>query len=133
MINHTLNYEDEGIDLDNFNKEEEIAKFKDMGALGWNIVIRLYTSPKKKGGIILPDTVRNEDQYRICTGLVVKVSPAAYKDARYSDTGAWCEVGDWIVFPRHAGYKVKYKDIPIFILKEDAVDLKIANPLDVTK
>ena len=125
--------EDLGIDLTNFSVDEEIAKFNNIKPQGWTIVVRLYTEPKVKNGLYIPDTVHDEQQYRSCVGLVVKKAKAAYLDDRYNQTGQWCNIGDWVVFPRHAGYKIHSKGIPMWILKEDAVDLVIDDPRDITR
>lgn len=125
---------DEGIDVDNFDINAEIAKFDSMKPQGWSIIVRLYTSTKKTlGGIIIPDTAHDEQQYRSCTGLVVKKSKGAYLDDRYVNTGAWCEEGDWVIFPRHAGYKIFYEGVPIWVLKEDAIDVVIDDPRRITR
>jgi len=116
--------EDSGIDLQNFTPEEEIAKFKGIKPQGWTVLVRLYTKPKKTtNGLYIPDTVHDEQQYKNCTGLVVAKSKAAYQDPRYKETGHWCEVGDWVIFPRHAGYKIQYNGIPVFVLPEDAINV----------
>lgn len=125
--------EDLGIDLKNFSKEEEIARFKDIEPKGWTLLVRLYTEPKLVNGLFRPDSVHDEQQYKSCVGLVVKKSKAAYLDSRYEQTGSWCEVGDWVVFPRHAGYKIQCCNIPTFVLKEDSVDLVIADPTMITR
>lgn len=126
--------EDSGIDLDTYSKEEEIAKFKDIKAVGWNILVRLYTAPKKtKGGIIMTDQTQDEQKYSNCTGLVVRVSDHAYKDKRYKDTSSWCKEGDWVVFARHAGYRIAHKNMPVFVLKEDAIDLIIKDPRTISR
>jgi co-chaperonin GroES (HSP10) len=118
-----------GIDIDNFSIEEEIAKFDDMQVDGWDIILRLYIRPNKtRGGIIITDNSQDEDQYKNCVGLVVKIAPACYLDPRYDQSGPWCKVGEWRTFPRHAGYKIFYKDIPIFIIKEDAVGPRVPDP-----
>jgi co-chaperonin GroES (HSP10) len=130
MINNT---EDLGIDLNNFSIEEEIKKFQGANARGWTVAVRLYTEPKVVNGIFRPDIVHDEQQYRSCVGLVVAKSKAAYLDPRYEQTGEWCNLGDWVVFARHAGYKVNYKKLPIFILKEDAIDLVIDDPRDIER
>lgn len=130
MINNT---EDLGIDINNFSIEEEIKKFQNIKPQGWTVVVRLYTEPKVVNGIFRPDIVHDEQQYRSCVGLVVLKSKAAYLDPRYEQTGEWCSIGDWVVFPRHAGYKVNYKKAPIFILKEDAIDLIIDDPRDIER
>jgi len=128
-----MSKEDLGIDLQNFFPDEEIAKFKDVEPQGWTILVRLYTEPKVKNGLYMPDIVHDEQQYRSCVGLVVRKSKAAYLDDRYDKTGQWCDVGDWVVFPRHAGYKIHYEGMPIFVLKEDAIDLVIKDPSKIAR
>jgi len=123
-----------GIDLENFSKEAEIEKFKDIKMQGWSILVRLYITPQQtKKGIILPGQFQDDEKYRNCVGLVVKKSTGAYLDARYNDTGPWCKVGDWVVFPRHAGYRILYKNLPVFVLKEDAIDAVVEDPSIVSR
>ncbi len=123
------NKKDEGIDLDTFDKEAEIAKFDGIEAKGWTIVIRLFIEPETtKGGIWKPSLTRETEQHKVCAGLVIKKSKDAYRDDRYKNTGSWCEVGQWVVFPRHAGYAHNYDGMSIFIVDEDAIDLVIEDP-----
>lgn len=125
---------DDGIDLATFDKDAEIAKFDKMEPQGWTVIVRLYTVSKKTtGGIIIPDTAHDDQQYRNCVGLVVKKAKGAYVDDRYASTGPWCEVGDWVIFPRHAGYKIQYNGLPVFVLKEDAIDVVVEDPLMVSR
>lgn len=121
-------YVDEGIDLNSFSLEEELAKYEELTATGWSVVVRLLTSPAKKGSIYLTDKHREAESFLTSVGLVVKLGKGVYKDNRYADTGAWCKEGDWVVFPRHAGYKIEFKGIPLFVLKEDMVDVVVDNP-----
>ena len=122
---------DQGIDLNNFNTEEEVAKFKNLRLAGWSIAVRLYTQPSKVGSLFVPDSVRNEEQYRNFVGLVVGVSKAAYQDkVRYEQTGPYCKIGDWVFFPRHSGYKIKYHGMPLFILNEDVISGVLEDPIN---
>lgn len=126
--------QDEGIDLTNFNKEIEIAKFKHIKPQGWTVIVRLYTEPTMVNGIIRTSSTHDEQQYHNCVGLVVSKSFAAYQDNnRYGQTGSWCEVGDWVLFPRHAGYKILSDGIPLFVLKEDAIDAIIEDPSKIVR
>ncbi len=128
------NEEEIGIDIETFSIEAEIAKFDKMKVDGWDVVVRLYMPPAKTiGGIWLTDKALEEGEYTNCVGLVVKIAPGCYKDARYEDTGSFCNVGEWRVFPRHAGYKIKYKGMPIFIMKEDAIGPLVDDPRDVNR
>jgi hypothetical protein len=38
-----------------------------------------------------------------------------------------------VVFPRHAGYKIHHDGMPIFVLKEDAIDLVIDDPTKISR
>jgi co-chaperonin GroES (HSP10) len=129
-----IDYVDEGIDMDTFDKEAEIAKFKDCEAPLWQVVLRLYTSPEKtKGGVILTAKTREDEQFRTIVGLVVKVSSGAYKDIRYKDTGPACKVGDWVVIARHSGLRMKFNGLPIFCTKEDGIELVVKDPRNVER
>ena|SRR5947209_1876604 len=122
------------IDIDNYSKEELIALFDEMKPDGWDIIVLLYMPPEQTvGGLFLPDSVRDEAQYKECVGLVVKKSAAAYLDPRYAQTGHWCEVGEWRMFPRHGGVKYTYKEMPIFVLKEDAIGPRVEDPRHVRR
>lgn len=126
--------EDQGIDFDNFSLVNELENYRGVKTQGWNILVRLYVQPEKtKGGLIVSSKIRDEDQYKNCVGLVVQKSNASYEDPRYKQTGHWCKVGDWVVFPRHAGYKISINNIPTYVLKEDAIDLIIDNPTKVSR
>ena len=122
------------INIENFSFEKEVLKYEGLEPKGWNILVRLYIPPNKtNNGLYLPTSVTDEHEYKSCVGLVLKKAKGVYKDDRYKLTGNWCEVGDWVVFPRHSGYPLNYKDIPIYILKEDSIDLIINNPKDIKR
>lgn len=128
------NKRDLGIDLKNFSKEEEIKKFDGYTVPGWRIAVRLYIETAvTKGGILLPQTMHEDQQYKACVGLVVKQAKAAYLDPRYELTGKWCEIGDWVVFPRHAGTQVNYRALPLMLLQEDSVIGVVDNPSDISR
>lgn len=123
-----------GIDIETFSINEAIAKFDGMKPDGYDIVLLLYMPPEKTAsGIWLTEKTLEEGEYSNCVGLVVKIAAGAYKDPRYEHTGAWCEVGEWRMFPRHGGNKYKYKGMPIFVLKEDAIGPRVEDPRDVTR
>ena len=90
-------------------------------------------SKKTAGGIIIPDESHNNKQYISCAGLVVGKGKAVYLDKRYEESGSWCEIGDWVVFPRHAGYKIFYNGLPLFVVKEDAIDIVVDDPSKVDR
>jgi len=59
-----------------------------------------------KGGILLPDEVRNKQMNHAQIFRVVGMGPAAYKDeARFPD-GPYCEIGDYVFIGRYAGTRI---------------------------
>lgn len=51
------------------------------------------------GGIILPDSVKAEDQWQGKVGLVLKKGPTAFVNDRNNDfSGQNVEVGEWVVY-----------------------------------
>lgn len=130
---------DPGIDFTSYNLEEEIHKYQGDNPQGWQIVIRVYvpTKVKKIGSILLADETMNklsqDDKFMNFTGLVIKVSPGAYKDKRYDLTGPYCKVGDWVMFPRAHGHTYSYKGITTITLNEDAVLKVIDDPRSITR
>ena len=126
--------EDIGIDLKTFDKDVEIAKFKNIRPTGWSIAVRLYTQPQKVGSLYMPDSYNDEQKYRNFVGLVVAMADGAYKDeVRYKNTGPWCKVGDWVYFPRHAGYQISFRGMPVYILNDDVISGVLEDPInDIT-
>jgi co-chaperonin GroES (HSP10) len=124
---------DEGIDIPNFDKGMEIGKFKGIRPVGWEILVRLYIAPVKNNGIYIPDTAQDDQQYKSCVGLVIDRAKGVYQDERYNNTGAWCEVGDWIVFPRQGGAKIYVDGLPCYFLPEDAMYAVTDDPRRITR
>ena len=115
-----------GIDIDNFNMAEELKNFDDCKVKPVEILIRLYIQPKKtKGGIILDNT---KDTFHEIVGYVAKIGDCAFEGERYKNWGRWYKVGDWVVFPRHAGFRFTYKKLPVFSIIDDAPNMVVPDP-----
>jgi len=131
--------DDTGIDFENYNLEEEVAKYQGDNPKGWQVVIRVYVPQKisKVGSIFLADNTvdqLNKDNKLInFTGLVVKLSTGAYKDDRYKLTGPYCKVGDWVMFPRAHGTTYSYNGLTTITLNEDAVLKVIDDPRSIAR
>ena len=62
--------------------------------------------PKEKtsGGIILPETTMDKDKISAHEGTLVAVSPCAFDYANWPEGSRKPEVGDRVLFKRHAGW-----------------------------
>jgi hypothetical protein len=122
--------DDIGIDLDNFDKEAEIAKYQDYTLRGWQILVRLYIPKKSASALRMPDQVQKEKEYQTFCGLVVKIGNLAYYEDRYKEH--WCKLGEWVVFPNHSGSKVPLKRVPCFMINDEKAQLVVPDPRFVT-
>ena len=61
------------------------------------LIIPYYPSEKTKGGIIVPDSVRERESFATVAAYVVKLGPDAYKDSQKFPNGSWCNEKDWVL------------------------------------
>lgn len=121
------------------NKEKE-NKEKDKGpamervpqATGWRMVILPYQGVEKtKGGLLLTDKAIEEQQLTTNVGLILSMGSDAYADKNKFPNGPWCEKGDWVVFAKYAGSRVRIEGGEIRILNDDEILAKLKDPKDV--
>lgn len=66
----------------------------DPDVLGYQILVKGPLLPdKSEGGVILPTSLKSEQQRRQTVGLVLKIGPSAFK-GNLEDRK--CEIGDWV-------------------------------------
>ena len=124
----------------NEKKVKETKKEEDKGpameripqATGWRIVVLPHKGvDKTKGGLYLTDKAVEEQQLTTNVGLILSMGSDAYADKDKFPNGPWCKKGDWIVFARYAGSRVKIEGGEIRILNDDEVLAKLKDPKDV--
>ena len=132
--------DDPGIDFLNYSLEEEIEKYNGIEPSGWQILIRVYVPVKieKIGNIILADESANKlnqnAKFTNLTGLVLKLAHGVYKDMdRYALTGPYCQVGDWVQFPRAHGHSFAHNGLTSIYMNEDAILGVIRDPRTITR
>jgi len=77
---------------------------------GYRMLVKpMIRENKRQSGIVLPDEVQQNDVMLNTVGLVLAQGPECYQhdDRKY---GAWCQPGDWILFRKHAGTRVKMRN-----------------------
>ena len=120
--------------VDETKKEENKGPAMDRvpQATGWRIVVLPYRGVEKtKGGLLLTDKAIEEQQLTTNVGLILNMGPDAYADKNKFPNGPWCLKGDWIVFAKYAGSRVKIEGGEIRILNDDEVLAKLDDPKDV--
>ena len=99
---------------------------------GWRILVLPFKmSEKTKGGIIMgQDTIEKQQVASQC-GNVLAMGPDCYHDKDRFKDGPWCKVGDWVMFARYAGSRIKIEGGEVRLLNDDEVLATIKNPEDI--
>ena len=117
-------------------EDEEKADPEVLPSLpGYHILVRpVSIKSKTKGGLLLPDSVKDDVAYLTTVGKVLAVGDLAYKDEDKFPNGKWCDVGDYVCYARHAGQKLYYKGVRLLLLFDDQIMMKVDDPtnLDMT-
>jgi len=122
------------------NKNEEDPSELDQSALerlpqptGYRIlIIPYYPSEKTKGGVYIPDQIRDREAFATVSAYVVRLGPDAYKDEQKFPTGAWCKEKSWILIGRYAGNRFKVDGLEVRIINDDNVIATIIDPTDIS-
>lgn len=91
------------------------------------ILVAIWVRPTERhskpgtAGLIIPDTVRDEDKWQGVAGLVVKLGPHAYsvnEEIPFVD-GDKCAVGDWVLFRRGDGFRTRLNGWECVVLESE--------------
>jgi co-chaperonin GroES (HSP10) len=96
-----------------------------MVPFGWKVLVApMRQAAKTKGGIIIPFTRMETDEYLNYRGRIVAIGTLAWKAARYADMGMTekdkPKVGDWMLFPLNSYQRLDFKGIKLVVMNDDA-------------
>ena len=96
---------------------------------GFHVLVRpVSVKETTKGGIIIPNSTREDMSYLTTVGKVIKIGNLAYNDTDKFPKGPWCKEGDYICYAKHAGQKIQYKEVKMILLYDDQVIMKVEDP-----
>ena len=96
---------------------------------GYHVLVRpVSIKEKTKGGILLPDSTRDDMAYLTTVGQVVAMGDLAYHDMEKFPKGPWCELNDYVCYGKHTGQKIHYKGIKNNHLFDDQIIMKVESP-----
>lgn len=94
----------------------------------WRVVIMPVQPPKmSKGGLALPDMVKDAEEHLNYIGRVVAIGPMAGRDAKFQGT-LTLEVGGWVLFKRYQGMNIHFKGTKLCIINDDQIVATIESP-----
>ena len=111
------------------NEEEEATPDILPELPGFHVLVRpVSVKEKTKGGILLPNSTKEDMSYLTTVGKVIKIGNLAYNDTDKFPKGPWCKEGDYICYAKHAGQKIQYKEVKMILLYDDQVIMKVQDP-----
>ena len=96
------------------------------------LIIPYYPSEKTKGGLYVPDAIRDREAFATVAAYVVKLGPDAYTDPQKFPTGNWCNEKDWVLIGRYAGNRFKVEGLEVRIINDDNIIATILDPKDIS-
>lgn len=102
----------------------KVGDLKDVRLSGAQVLVATYIRPeRKKSGLIITQSVRDEDKFQGKCGLVLKMGPLAYKATERLDFGGYAaKVGDWVWYRPMDGYALSVHGVHCRVV--DDVDVK---------
>jgi chaperonin GroES len=120
-------YQEEKKEIKNITNEMEKLPLP----VGWRILVLPFEASKKsKGGIIYSDDAVERASIASTCGNVLAMGSQTYDKEKFPE-GPWCKVGDWVVFARYAGSRIKIQGGEVRLLNDDEVLATIKNPEDI--
>ena len=111
------------------NEEDEATPDVLPELPGFHVLVRpVSVKEKTKGGILLPNSTKEDMSYLTTVGKVIKIGNLAYNDKDKFPKGPWCKEGDYICYAKHAGQKIQYKEVKMILLYDDQVIMKVQDP-----
>lgn len=108
----------------------------DLSPAGYYIAVKIWVPEdhivtESGAKLFMPETFRDERKYTSGVALVCAVGPDAYKGDKFAQTGPWCKVGDWVMFPRYEAIALAYRGVGMALLPDDRILAVISDPSDV--
>jgi co-chaperonin GroES (HSP10) len=96
------------------------------------LIIPYYPSEKTKGGLYVPDEIRDRESFATVAAYVVRLGPDAYKDENKFPSGPWCKEKTWVLIGRYSGSRFKVDGLEVRLINDDNVIATILDPADIS-
>ena len=115
-----------------YSNEEPKAAEQLPSPSGYRLLIALpEVDETTEGGLYIPEERRYAESVASIVGFVLKAGPDAYGDANKFPDGPWCQKGDWVIFARYAGSRLKIDGGDLRLLNDDEILAIIQDPTDI--
>ena len=126
----SLNHCHKGIEMYQTSEAKEKAEQLRMPEpTGYKVLIMIpEVKEATKGGVIIPDGLKDREGVASIIGFVLAMGPDAYCDEGKFPNGAYCKVGDFVMFKSYSGTRFKVDGTELRLINDDTVEAVIDDP-----
>ena len=118
-------------ELDSYERLKKKESAKLPQPTGWRMLVLPFKMPEKtKGGLYLGQDTLERQQVASTCGLILEMGPHCYDKEKFPE-GPWCKEGDWVIFARYAGSRIKIEGGEVRMLNDDEILATVDNPEDI--
>lgn len=122
------------IDVDKAKTQDESIQRKMPQPTGYRLLISIpEMEDKTKGGIYMPEKLKEMEQTASIIGFVVKAGPDCYADTSRFPDGPWCKEGDFVIFRSYSGTRFRIEGKEFRIINDDTVEAVVDDPRGYTR
>jgi co-chaperonin GroES (HSP10) len=94
----------------------------DLVVHGYRILLKAVTLPETtKGGIMLPEKMRNMERRAYNIGLVLKMGPQAFFPLERFGGVPFCEIGDWVYYSSYERDEVNINNHLCYFINDERI------------
>lgn len=85
------------------------------------------------GLIVKANSTIHHDSIMSMVGVVLDMGDQAYSDESRFSTGAWCKVGDYVMFRMNTGTRFKVGGKEYRLMNDDSIEAVVSDPRGVSR
>ena len=118
----------------NFTPDEELEAQLPI-PVGYHLLVAMPEVEDKyeDSSILKSVDVMNREAVMSIIGLVLGMGDQAYSDKDRFSTGAWCEVGDYVMFRANTGTRFNVRGAEYRLMNDDSIEAIVKDPRGVAR
>ena len=118
----------------NFTPDEELEAQLPI-PVGYHLLVAMPEVEDKyeDSSILKSVDAMNREAVMSIIGLVLGMGDQAYSDKDRFSTGAWCEVGDYVMFRANTGTRFNVRGAEYRLMNDDSIEAIVKDPRGVTR
>ena len=103
--------------------------------VGYHLLVAMPEVEKKyeDSSILKSVDAMNREAVMSIIGLVLGMGAQAYSDKDRFSTGAWCEVGDYVMFRANTGTRFNVRGAEYRLMNDDSIEAVVKDPRGVAR